>query len=429
MTEIPTASLLAQEPERDDPRPPVVEPKRPGKIACLDGLRGIAALVVVFAHFRELVFPLSLFAQHVPFGFVIERSPLMLLTASSLAVRIFFVHSGFVLSWKYLNEPDQRILFSMALRRAFRLGIPIAVAILFAFTLMRLDLMRSFEMGSVTFEDAPLVKQYEFVPSLRSALSDSLGGWFFAGLGTRPPGSIRYDGALWTMPIELICSYAVFLILPLIVRLRARDCALVLLAASVGLMRYYPWLVYFFIGILLVRLHQARLFEPGGALHNIFRRRWVVLLAFGAATVLGVWPEETARRLRLPAAVNPLELVPLLSASLFLILLFALPGFRRILELPAIQFLGRLSFAVYLLHIPILCSLSSGLFLVLHRAGWPYGFNSLITLVVTLMVAYGLSYVMWRWVDRFSINFGKATLYRYLYRPGGAFAPRLRDPR
>jgi len=429
MTEIPTASLIAQEPERDDPRPPGVEPKRPGKIACLDGLRGVAALVVVFAHFRELVLPGPLFAQHVPFGFVVERSPLMLFTAASLAVRIFFVHSGFVLSWKYLNEPDQRILLSMALRRTFRLGIPIAVAILFAFTLMQLDLMRSFEMGGITFKDAPLVKQYEFVPSLRSALLDSLGGWFFAGLGTRTPGSIRYDGALWTMPIELLCSYAVFLILPLIVRLRTRECALVLLAASVGLLGYYPWLVYFFIGILLVRLHQARLFEPGGALHKIFRRRWVVLLAFGTATVLGVWPHETVRRLRLPAAINPLELVPLVSASLFLILLFALPRFRQILELPAIQVLGRLSFAVYLVHIPILCSLSSGLFLVLHRAGWPYGVNSLVTLIVTLIAAYGLSYVIWRWVDRFSINFGKATLHRYLYRPGSAFEPRHRDPR
>jgi len=89
-------------------------PKLPSKVTYLDGLRGVAALVVVMAHFKELALPGGRFKGSVPFGGLIENGPLMLLTAAHLAVLVFFVHSGFVLSWKFLKVGDGRILISMA---------------------------------------------------------------------------------------------------------------------------------------------------------------------------------------------------------------------------------------------------------------------------------------------------------------------------
>lgn len=365
--------------------PEPISSTTPRKIEWLDGLRGVAALAVLLAHIRNLVLPDVLFARYVPLGGWIERSPLMLLTAGNLAVRIFFIHSGFVLSWKYLNRPDLRILASMSLRRLFRLGIPIAVAILFAFGLMRLGLMRNVEMGGLTHAKAPLVLHYRFEPTAASAMSDIFGGWFVHE-------SVRYDGALWTMPIELICSYVVFLTLPLLILFRSRLATLALLAASLALLGSYPWVAYFMVGILFVQLHRS--FPQIRAVIA-----WPLLLL---AVVLGVFVAA--------------EAVQLFSSALIVALLFSRERWRRLLLRPATQFLGRTSFSVYLIHIPLLCSFSSAVFIGLHRRGVPHLANAAATALVTIAVAYALSWAMWRWVDRFAINFGKAPLERYLYR-------------
>jgi peptidoglycan/LPS O-acetylase OafA/YrhL len=368
-----------------------VAPPFPRKVEWLDGLRGVAALAVLLAHIRNLVLPDVMFAQYVPLGHWIERSQLMIVTAGNLAVRIFFIHSGFVLSWKYLNRPDLRIILSMALRRAFRLGIPIAVAILFAFALMRLQLMRNVEMGAVTHAAAPLVLHYRFEPTLASAVSDMSGGWFVHE-------SVRYDGALWTMPIELICSYVVFLVLPVLALSSSAVPALVALAASFIVFGSYPWVAYFMAGVLFVRLYRSFPEIPAIA-------AWPLLLV---AITAGVF-----------VAAEPVQF---LSSLLIVGLLFTHERWRRFLQRPATQFLGRTSFSVYLIHIPLLCSFSSALFLALHRLGVPHLANALATASVTIALAYALAWAMWRWIDRFAINFGKAAIDGYLYRAGSSFA-------
>lgn len=361
-------------------------PAVPRKIEWLDGLRGVAAAVVLLAHTRNLVLPGVMFAQFVPFGGWIEKSPLMLLVAGNLAVRIFFIHSGFVLSWKYLNRPDLRILVSMFLRRAFRLGIPTAVAILFAFGLMRLHLMHNVEMGPLTHLDAPLVQFYRFEPTWSSAMNDVFGGWFVHK-------SVRYDEALWTMPIELICSFVVFLTLPLLIVFRSRLFTLALLAISIAFLGSYPWVAYFIVGILFVQLH-GNFTETRGII------AWPALLV---AIIVGVFFVET-------------EAAQLFSTAIILALLFSRERWRRPLLQPATQFLGRTSFSVYLIHIPLLCSLSSAVFVALSRRGMPHLANAVATTLVTIVASYALSWAMWRSVDRFAINFGKAPLERYLYR-------------
>lgn len=370
--------------------------KLPSKITYLDGLRGVAAFVVVLAHFCGLVLP--------P-GWLRESS----LLASRVAVLVFFVHSGFVLSWKYLKVSDRGILISMALRRAFRLGIPIAVIILFAFGLMRLGVMRNAELARQIGSADVFVTMYQFYPSLGSAVADSLGGWFFYP-------SVRYDISLWTMPIELVCSYIVFLILPFVIRIPTGLLALLLLTASIFALPVYPWLVCFLVGMLFVRLYQEGRFNPDGLLRrNLGRWPWLIGLGWATAMAPVLWPANIGGHSRLTAPLGLPNLMQIISASTIVLLLFGLPRFQRVLDWHPVQLMGRLSFSVYLIHIPLMCSLSSWLILLLRQTRIPYLLSCLLVLILTVIAIYALSYLMAKYVDQWAINFGKEAIARRLY--------------
>ena len=93
------------------------------KLKFLDGVRGLAALIVVIHHYILAFFPAMFFGNSKINHFAGEHeystSPLQLFYNGSFAVCIFFVLSGFVLSIKYLQTQDNKLLGEYALKRYF----------------------------------------------------------------------------------------------------------------------------------------------------------------------------------------------------------------------------------------------------------------------------------------------------------------------
>src|ERR1044071_1561214 len=104
------------------------------RVIHLEGARALLAVVVVVHHFILLFYPsvsigsynLADFqAETQPFSVVLAHSPLNIFMNGHLAVSVFLVISGYVLTLPYITSGNTNLLGKAALKRYFRLSIPV----------------------------------------------------------------------------------------------------------------------------------------------------------------------------------------------------------------------------------------------------------------------------------------------------------------
>ncbi|KUJ10506.1 uncharacterized protein LY89DRAFT_596299 [Mollisia scopiformis] len=185
----------------------------------LDGLRGIAALIVYMDHFvLNWFYPLRNGYLSSPTDTSILQLPIIrLLFAGRASVGVFFVISGFVLSHKPLSQLRSgnrsavlQTLSSSVFRRSMRLFLPILFG-----TFISMNLAYN---GYFT----PVPSRGELIPPILPSYKAQVKHWWFYFLEIAFPFWDRgvdpnraygspYNGHLWTIPIEFYGSMVVFL--------------------------------------------------------------------------------------------------------------------------------------------------------------------------------------------------------------------------
>jgi peptidoglycan/LPS O-acetylase OafA/YrhL len=379
-------------------------PHSAGKLECFESIRGLAAFAVVVAHLLCGFWP-AMYSRNGPWwqdvpGWLqlLARFPGKYLWNGETAVTIFFVLSGFVLSLSFFLGGSAQALASAAVRRYPRLMLPAAASVLFAFLLLQAGASRSQEavrfmdetQGLSCEPDAPpghsnnwLRGFYNFSPDLLLALRQGTWDAFVQGA--------NYNLVLWTMPVELAGSFLVFAFLALFGRLRNR------------------WLLYALCGtVLLVQRHEFMFdFLIGMAASDLWahnRRTWRRSLMLTPAVVL------------LAAGLFVVRWKPL-TALMVVAVTAAAPRVQQFLSLRWLTFLGKISFALYLVHMPIFCSLGCGLFLVFCRdLGWSYIAGTLAAGAASTLASFIAAWAFYHWVDRPAIALTR-WLETRLFRP------------
>ncbi|KAK7953423.1 hypothetical protein PG996_014314 [Apiospora saccharicola] len=362
------------------PQPTSSKSRRLHPTSYLDGLRGIASLLVFFCHYTEENHRYMLPTYGVPDdGDNVGSSPfqlpfLRLLFSGRPMVHIFFVISGFALSYKPLKEIRARnfkgfhaSLSSSAFRRPIRLYGPPLVSTCIVFIMVCLGIV------------------YTPHPTFRGQLEHWASSMFYQVLWPwswdtelRP----RYDLHLWTIPIEMCHSMLLFVILLTLSRVKYH----VRLVVTLFLLNYClscgRWAAFEFIaGMLLAEFHlmaaerrqaQIKLHEhydppPVGDGASFLEKilHWCILTI---AFYVSGWPNKkpdyawgiSVLDALTPSAfphndpTTPQKFWFALCAVAVVWSCGRLSVARNALESRFAQYFGRISFALYIVHGPVL---------------------------------------------------------------------------
>ncbi|MFT8431610.1 acyltransferase family protein [Acetobacter orientalis] len=346
------------------------------RIDILEGLRGLAALVVFLYHWLLGFFPQfsGLWPDFPKEQAWLGRWGFFFINGSG-AVVFFFVLSGFVLSRRVLLTYATETIGEAALKRWPRLAFPTCVACLISWVF--------FATGAYYYPSAALITHSPWLGGFAGAaglpsqrlLTDA----FMQGLwDTFFSGNAYYDSSMWTMHYEFIASFMIFGTCLLLVVYRNLPqwisvfpvLIITLLCSSVS-----PWYPPFFLGLLIAFLLPERL--------KVSKVTRIILASLGLYC-LGYFNSDG---LRIHGYTIPFQYIDGVG-SIFVISScydVQLKGWYQ----KSAQFLGQLSFPFYLLHALFICSFGSWLFLTLktHHVVHPSFFSGVATLVVSILAS------------------------------------------
>jgi len=294
--------------------------QRPMRLGFLDGLRGWAAVVVLFHHIFVDGLPANSFMANRLFWAKV------FFMNGTFAVCLFFVISGFSLSMGYLQTGDERGLARMAAGRYVRLALPIFVICAITYLLLMLNII-----PPAAQRPNPLDVFATFTPTLNGLFEFSLFGTFVFRSNAE-----NYNPPLWTMFYEFLGSFMVFAIVAVLRSWRLRTWILGALFAVLAL--YGPFFSLFVAGILIADLFQKKESLKSGKLAG------AALCAVGLALTL--LPETWSDPKYVAAPVCLVAGVALFAPA------------KCMFENRLGEFLGWISFPLYLVQAAVIYSFS-----------------------------------------------------------------------
>ncbi|WP_213814465.1 acyltransferase [Glaciihabitans sp. dw_435] len=371
-----------------------MEPTRE-RFASLDGLRGVAAVIVVVFHVvasdtrAGAIYTLTNREPLTSIEWLFNYTPLRILWSGSEAVVLFYVLSGFVLALPFARGRTQQWRYFYP-RRLLRLYIPAIASLIFAW-LTTLVIHRAVIPGGSPWLN---VHAEEAHGPLQVVLGSSLmAGW----------GSL--NTSLWSLRWEVIFS----LLLPVFLYLASRLSRALWLKVAVVIAFCALWPVFgFFYGDLV----YIAVFALGVLLaYNVERIRvvaariptaaWWIALVAAIALITNSW---------LVAGADPYSRVRLawigiaaVGSVMVVIIVAFWPPAKRLFESRPVRWLGMISFSLYLTQEPIVVGLS-----FLTRGSWPLWIELPLALALSLLVGW----LFYRYVEKpshvFSRNFLRA---------------------
>lgn len=379
----------------------------PSRFQELDGLRGLAALIVVIWHIVAKLFPGLALGRPFPATLEVEialfNSPVRMLYDGTLAVCIFFVLSGYVLSYSFFERNHDASILHRLIARPVRLCLPVTINVLVAFIFLSYG-MFLLEGQHVTWEATGAL---EFIAPFEEGANRDLSPKgliehiFYLPYFPTPDFARLYNGVLWTMHVEFLGSLALLGLLLCCHRVSDRIVLSALAFCAILITFAYPWWGSYF--SLLFIGSMLSFFAAKGYLSDR-KVIWIPSLVVGLFLVNdGV---EFLYESLIPYGISGRPFFVGLGACMVFVAVLCSAVISRILRGQVFQFLGRISFSLYLFH-PLLFFTGYATFVTLFESVeiWV---ASLVAGTVVLIVSILVAALLTPLIDNVSVRASKA---------------------
>jgi len=391
------------------------------RLLYMDGLKAFAAILVFNIHFLNAfysgIYTLDPADFHTKAGIEwwIGATPLNLVYAGKLGARMFLGISAFLIVRNYYrshNNMTPALFLVSTAKRYLKLGIPILVVNLFIVVGMRLGLYQNHLAANSIGPTEQYGVYNQFSPVITDAVKEALYGAFVIG-------SNKYNGPLWFIQYEFLGCMLISLILMVFGKRKVRYLCYLIFAVLFIRMDYLVMILCAFLADVITNQEQQlqRIFSKNilpGWTHSkktieVKNLLWFLIppiLYFATYPSYGSNLEGSIYTFVPPKVLFYYNVI----IPVFLGVLYFLKPLQTLFDKNLLKRFNRISYLFYLVHFPILCMLSSRIFLLLYdKMNYHIlaGMNYVVTIVCAIIVAWILTVLIYEPILRITEKLGK----------------------
>lgn len=369
----------------------------------VDALRGSMVIKVLVLHFIICFYPAIFYGventwvectQGFAWETIIGKSPLFQFINGSFAVYQFWLISGFVLGIKLKNSCPIKVNIRDLLARLEYFVITVGAALLFSYILLCLGLNFNGIVGEEFGNGALTGYLYPMQPEgIVSLIKD----WIYVFYR----GSSFYNVTLWFMKYAFWGSIFTYVVMFLMNKARKWQFQIVLLLfITIGIvfLKRYNYLPFIFGIFMAMYGENIRYFVMG-------RNKLLVFIFLTLLLILGIacggYPinHDIEKGFYNLFPKVRYEFYYVIGASIIFWVYYISDFYRQLIEIKPLIWIYRNSFAIYLLHFPIIMTLGMRLF-YLCNVTWKINYHvaAMITILITSAVIFWVASITTRYV-------------------------------
>ena len=376
------------------------------KLTYLDGIKVIAAILIFNTHFLNAYYPgiytLNAAQYHMKDGleWILGTTPLNFFYAGKFGVRTFMVLSGFLAARQFLITKDEKVITSSVVKKYFRLVLPILTVNILVVILMALGCYHN-EAAAVLAKSEDLFASYNaFSPNIFAAIYEAVWGAFIHASNT-------YNGPLWFIYYEFFGTLLVAGILATVGKVKARYP----IYAVTALILIRSDFLAFILGMIVCDLAYTQ----ADKVAKLAKHQWLMWLLLIVSLFMGTYPSigtgiEGTIYSYLPPKV--LLYYNVFSAAMLFAIMQLKPA-QKVLSFSGFHKFNQISYCFYLVHFPILCTLSSWIFIQLQDS-MNYHVLAVLNYAVTFSTSALVAWILTKSVDKPGIAIAKKVSQKLL---------------
>lgn len=355
-----------------------------GRYLWIDGLKGICCLLIFIHHFICAFYLAAAFGEgytiHTKYDLLMSRSFISVFVNGNFLVYVFCTISGFVIANSFMRSKNKDLL-KTTLKRYLRLGIPVFIIGLIVWLMSNFNLFFNKDAAAMSGSLVWLGAYYVDKVSLFNVIISSF-------LKTPFFSDTYISNALWMYRNFLVGSLIIYF-LCLLFKEKDKKYNFLVIIPLLSCIVVESFLSSFIVGYLFAYLVNNYEFE------TIKYKPLISLILIIAGLFFGGYSSGGT-----PASYYKIFNFSSYFFPHFLGALLLIPGIyfsntiQNLLSNKLFLWLGKLSFSVYLVHIPLIYSYSSYFFLRLIGNN-RYNFDCLIVFIGTLCLLLLFSYLFY----------------------------------